>query len=109
MRGVAVCHRYRHLHGVQVSSITPHLKALESARLITRQRDASDGRVHLIEITSIGAEALRRFHDARRGLLAGLVGDGIDTEQISVASAVLERVAHQLDHDSRPHSAGPHR
>ena len=95
-------------HGVDISSITPRLKSLESAGLISRGRDAADGRVHLIEISPAGAEALERVHTARSELLMGLIGDDVDPQQVADASAVLARVASHLDHGDPDAALEPH-
>ncbi|MGW0578802.1 MarR family winged helix-turn-helix transcriptional regulator [Streptomyces sp. NPDC002920] len=86
-------------YGVDVSSVTPRIKTLESAGLIARTRHAGDGRVHLIEITEVGSEALHSLHAARRELLAGLLGTAITIQDMAAAGTVLAHIAHQLDSD----------
>lgn len=82
-------------HGVDVSSVTPRLKRLESAGLVTREREATDARAFLITITDEGARALKSVHAARRYILQQAL-EGIDPEHVAAASNVLRRVADQL-------------
>lgn len=88
--------------GVDISSITPRLKALEGSGLIARRRDPSDGRVHLIAITETGSRAVHGLHRARCELLEGLTGD-LAPGQIADAAAVLAHVARRLD-GQQPHA-----
>ncbi len=79
-------------HGVDVSSITPRLKRLESAGLVERGRVPTDARAFLISITSEGARALESVHAARRELL-GHVLDDADLDDLARTAAMLRRIA----------------
>jgi DNA-binding MarR family transcriptional regulator len=85
-------------HGVDVSSITPRLKKLESAGLLRREREPQDARAFRISIAHDGARALERVHEARRAILREALL-GIEPERVASAAEVLCRIAAQLSHD----------
>lgn len=85
-------------HGVDVSSVTPRLKKLETAGLVQRDREPSDARAFRISITADGARALESVHTARRAILAEAL-TGIDPAHVTGASDVLGRIATQLSRD----------
>ena len=82
-------------HGVDISSITPRLKRLETLGLVAREREPSDARAFLISITAAGIAALESVHAARRDILAHAISD-IDQSQLAVTAEVLTHLAHQL-------------
>ena len=82
-------------HGVDVSSITPRWKRVESSGLVERERQTSDARSFLISITDEGRRALESVHAARREILGPALA-GIDPAQVAGASAVLCRIAAEL-------------
>lgn len=79
-------------HGVDISSVTPRLKRLDSAGLVTRGRAPTDARVSLISITAQGAEALESLHAARREVFQQSL-EGVDTSQVRCAAEVLTHIA----------------
>ena len=85
-------------HGVDVSSVTPRLKRLESAGLVERGRMAGDARAFLISITTEGTRALESVHAARRDLLRQALGEA-DPVQVAGATDVLRRIADHLVQD----------
>jgi DNA-binding MarR family transcriptional regulator len=78
-------------HGVDISSVTPRLQALERLRLVTRGRDATDRRTSVISIGPAGRIALNQIHAARTKMLAELLGHA-DEAAINTVAAVLEQV-----------------
>lgn len=82
-------------HGVDVSSITPRLKRLESVGLVSRERAPTDARAFLISITDEGSHALESVHAARRETLHRAI-DGIDASRVASAADVLRRIANHL-------------
>lgn len=82
-------------HGVDVSSVTPRLKRLETAGLVNREREPTDARAFLISITDKGTHALESVHAARRQILAQAIGD-LDIAELAVAADVLAHVARHL-------------
>jgi DNA-binding MarR family transcriptional regulator len=95
-------------HGVDISSVTPRLKRLEKAGLVSRGRVPTDARASLISISSEGIRALESVHAVRREILAQVVGDA-DGAQLSVTAEVLSRMAHCLSSESGAAAAGDHR
>ncbi|MCI2264244.1 MarR family winged helix-turn-helix transcriptional regulator [Sediminivirga luteola] len=89
-------------HGVDVSSITPRLKRLESVGLVERGRTPTDARAFLISITPEGARALDSVHAARRELL-GQALDSADPDDLACTAAVLTRIAAGLSPDRPTH------
>lgn len=84
-------------HGVDISSVTPRLKRLEQAGLVSRERVPTDARGFLIRIAPEGRRALESVHAARRELLSQAVGDA-DPALVGAAAALLAQIA---DHLSR--------
>lgn len=82
-------------HGVDISSITPRLKRLETAGLVRRERVPTDARAFLITITGDGTRALHSVHAARRELLHQAL-DGTDPTHLGHAAEVLGRLATHL-------------
>jgi DNA-binding MarR family transcriptional regulator len=82
-------------HGVDVSSITPRIKALEAAEMITRNRLPDDARVSMISISTTGRRALHQIHSARRELLAAAAVD-INGVDLATASRVLAQIIDAL-------------
>lgn len=82
-------------HGVDISSVTPRLKRLEAAGLVTREREPTDARAFLISITAEGIQALESVHAARRDILEQAV-DGIEAAHLTVTANVLSRLAQHL-------------
>lgn len=91
--------------GVEVSSMTPRLQALEVEGLIERSRDASDGRVSVIAIGGPGREALQRMHAARVEAIADALGPQ-DRERLGQLIPILERVSQSLQVPPPAPSAG---
>lgn len=98
-------------HGVDVSSITPRLKRLEQAGLVTRERDRIDARSFLISIAPEGTRALESVHSARREILHQALG-GTDPALVAGAATVLRRLAGHLAQEShspdRTRTVGTH-
>ena len=75
--------------GIQDATLTHHLNGMEAEGLLTRRRDPTNRRVHLVELTEAGDAAFRRlrtvaqhydtrlragFSDADLDTLRGLLG-----------------------------------
>jgi DNA-binding MarR family transcriptional regulator len=79
-------------YGVDVSSVTPRLKALESAGLVAREALPTDARVSLISITPLGTRALESVHAVRREIIADALAT-TDRDQVEAAAKVLDTIA----------------
>lgn len=82
-------------HGVDVSSVTPRLQALEREGLIARGADPHDRRASVISIGPAGRLALERLRTARGEILAEALAGARD-EHVAIASALLMRIADHL-------------
>ena len=69
--------------GIQGATLTHHLDAMEADGLLTRRRDPSNRRVHLVELTPGGEAAFHRMRAAAmtfdRQLRTDLADDDVDT------------------------------
>jgi DNA-binding MarR family transcriptional regulator len=79
-------------YGVDVSSVTPRIKALESAGLVAREALPGDARVSLMSITPRGSRALESVHAARREIVADALAS-TDPAQVTAATQVLDTIA----------------
>lgn len=68
--------------GIQGATLTHHLDAMEADGLLTRRRDPSNRRVHLVELTPDGEAAFRRMRRAAmtfdRQLRTGLADHDVE-------------------------------
>ena len=92
-------------HGVDVSSVTPRLKALGNAGLVSRRGADHDRRVALITLTDEGRRALEDVHAARAELLHRAL-EAVGEQHLSAATEVLSRVTgHLSERGQNPGSA----
>jgi MarR family transcriptional regulator for hemolysin len=87
--------------GVKEATLTHHLNAMDSCGLLTRRRDATNRRVHIVELTRAGEEMFLRLRTAAvafdQRLRAGIVeGDLANLEH------VLDRMVHNVDSEDGP-------
>lgn len=92
-------------HGVDISSVTPRLKRLEQAGLVTRERVPTDARASLITIAPQGKSALESVHATRREILRQALGD-IDPSRLADTAGVLAHVATHLSTEPMTASTG---
>lgn len=81
---------------IQPQSLTRTLAALEDDGLVTRTRDAADGRQQRIELTGDGFEAMARDVEHRDAWLrARMAAELNETEQelLRLAAGLLDRLA----------------
>jgi MarR family transcriptional regulator for hemolysin len=77
--------------GIQGATLTHHLHGMERDGLVTRERDPTNRRVHLVELTGEGRATFRRLrtvaaaHDRR-------LRDGLTDEDLDVTRRVLARL-----------------
>jgi MarR family transcriptional regulator for hemolysin len=81
--------------GIQEATLTHHLNAMEADGLLTRRRDPSNRRFHLVELTEAGEALFQRLRTAAvtfdRELRASLSDD-----EIANLRGVLDRVRANL-------------
>ncbi|MCM0752644.1 transcriptional regulator [Brucella pseudogrignonensis] len=81
---------------IDVSSVTPRLKALEADGFIERGSDPADGRVSLISIGPLGHDAVERMHKARCDVFHDGLAD-MDSARIIDAADLLEQLSKWLE------------
>jgi DNA-binding MarR family transcriptional regulator len=86
------------LEGLAQPTTTALIKRLEEQGLVARGRDATDGRVALISLTTEGADALEEFRRRYRGALAERLHAMSDEElaELDAASRTLGRLVREL-------------
>ena len=69
--------------GIQGATLTHHLNAMEADGLVTRRRDPTNRRVHVVELTDAGEALFQRLRAAAvafdRRLRAGLADEDVAT------------------------------
>ncbi|MDQ1361543.1 MAG: MarR family transcriptional regulator, transcriptional regulator for hemolysin [Acidimicrobiaceae bacterium] len=84
--------------GVREATLTHHLNAMDTQGLITRRRDTTNRRIHVVELTDSGEEAFLRLRGAAvafdRRLRAGITGD-----ELASLEGVLDRLARNVGDD----------
>jgi DNA-binding MarR family transcriptional regulator len=80
---------------VRPPTMTRVVQALEQRRLVRRERDARDGRVHRLRATAKGRRVLQAARARRVGNLAALL-DGLSREEIASIREAAELVERAL-------------
>jgi DNA-binding MarR family transcriptional regulator len=86
--------------GVDASSITHRVQALERAGYVRRLADPADGRACVVGLSAAGEAALLRLRAARRVFLERLLA-GWEDEQRQTFSLALHRVREALETEIR--------
>lgn len=84
-----------HQLGLDVSTVSRHVKALEGKGLLARSGDPTDGRAAHLELTPAGVEALDRLRAARHRLFAEILADWPQADRTTLAP-LLARLAHDF-------------
>jgi DNA-binding MarR family transcriptional regulator len=82
--------------GLDPSTITRQVKALEDAGLATRETDPSDRRASILDLTREGRSALEATRTYRRGRLFEAMADWTDDERAEFGR-LLEQFNHAVD------------
>lgn len=77
--------------GIRGATLTHHLNAMERADLITRRRDPTNRRVHVVELTAHGEAAFDQMRGAALDFDRRLRA-GFDDDEIAVLERLLERL-----------------
>jgi MarR family transcriptional regulator for hemolysin len=86
-RRVANQRELAHAVGIREATLTHHLNAMEAGGLLTRRRDQSNRRIHIVELTDAGEQAFVRLRTAAMAFSRRL-SRGLDAVEL----AELERV-----------------
>jgi len=77
--------------GVREATLTHHLNAMEADGLLTRRRDETNRRVHVVELTEAGEAAFLRLRDAAVAFDRRL-RRGMTAEELSQLEGLLDRL-----------------
>lgn len=77
--------------GIQGATLTHHLNAMEADGLLSRKRDPSNRRVHLVELTEEGEAMFHRLRKAAAAFDKQLHGD-LTEEEVSQFERTLARL-----------------
>jgi MarR family transcriptional regulator for hemolysin len=86
--------------GLQEATLTHHLAAMESDGMVTRRRDPSNRRVHLIEVTQKGQDAFARLGEAARAFDRRM-RSGMSDAEIDQLRATLDKLVANVGADRR--------
>ena len=78
--------------GVREATLTHHLNGMEASGLLTRRRDESNRRIHVVELTAAGEAAFLRLRDAAVTFDQQL-RHGLDAEEVGLLGGLLDRLA----------------
>jgi DNA-binding MarR family transcriptional regulator len=81
---------------LDASTVTRQVLAMEAAGLVSRERDATDGRRAVITATPAGHEALAATREARAAVYEGLLADWSPADRRDLAT-LLGRLNEALD------------
>jgi MarR family transcriptional regulator, transcriptional regulator for hemolysin len=95
--------------GIREATLTHHLNSMDEQGLITRRRDPSNRRVHLVELTDAGEAAFDRLRGAATAFDKRLRA-GLSDEDIDLLAGLLGRLeANATGSASLPGSPGASR
>ncbi len=77
--------------GVREATLTHHLNAMEAEGLLSRRRDPSNRRVHIVELTETGEAAFHRLRGAAAGFDHQL-RDGFTETDLNRLGRLLDRL-----------------
>jgi MarR family transcriptional regulator for hemolysin len=87
--------------GVKEATLTHHLNSMESEGLITRQRDTTNRRIHVVELTDAGEASFVRLRTAAVAFDARLRA-GITEKEVAGLEAALDRLVRNVAADDEP-------
>jgi MarR family transcriptional regulator for hemolysin len=87
--------------GVTEATLTHHLNSMDAEGLITRQRDPTNRRIHVVELTDVGEETFLRLRTAAMAFDQRLRA-GITEKEVASLEAVLDRLVRNVGADDEP-------
>jgi MarR family transcriptional regulator, transcriptional regulator for hemolysin len=106
MRSVASQRELAQAMGIKEATLTHHLNAMETAGLITRQRDPANRRIHVVELTEAGESSFGRLREAAFVFDTQLRRNVTDQEIATLESLLGRLAANVAPPDGRPLWAG---
>jgi len=78
--------------GVREATLTHHLNSMDTRGLITRRRDATNRRIHVVELTDQGEELFTRLQQTAIAF-NGRLCEGLSEDDLDTLSALLNRLS----------------
>jgi MarR family transcriptional regulator for hemolysin len=91
--------------GVKEATLTHHLNSMDAEGLITRHRDSTNRRIHVVELTEVGEETFLRLRTAAVAFDKRLRA-GITEKEVAILDGVLERLVQNVAADDEPRPWG---
>ncbi|HXA33591.1 MAG TPA: MarR family winged helix-turn-helix transcriptional regulator [Acidimicrobiales bacterium] len=91
--------------GVKEATLTHHLNSMDAEGFITRRRDSTNRRIHVVELTEVGEETFLRLRTAAVAFDQRLRA-GITEKEVAVLDRVLERLVQNVAADDEPRPWG---
>ncbi len=87
--------------GVKEATLTHHLNAMDAGGLITRQRDTTNRRIHVVELTDAGEETFIRLRTAAMAFDQRL-RTGVTDKEVADLEGLLDRLVRNVAADDEP-------
>jgi len=87
--------------GVREATLTHHLNAMDAEGLITRQRDTTNRRIHVVALTDAGEETFLQLRTAAVAFDQRL-RTGITEKEVASLEGVLDRLVQNVAADDEP-------
>lgn len=84
--------------GVREATLTHHLNAMDSEGLITRRRDTTNRRIHVVELTESGEETFLRLRSSAVAF-DGRLRAGVTEDELASLEGVLDRLVQNVSVD----------
>jgi MarR family transcriptional regulator, transcriptional regulator for hemolysin len=81
--------------GIQGATVTHHLNAMEADGLVTRRRDPTNRRVHVVELTEAGEALFQRLRAAAVAFDRQL-RTGLADEDVATLARLLDRLCNNV-------------
>jgi MarR family transcriptional regulator for hemolysin len=91
--------------GVKEATLTHHLNSMDAEGFITRHRDGTNRRIHVVELTEVGEETFLRLRTAAVAFDKRLRA-GITEKEVAILDGVLERLVQNVAADDEPRPWG---
>jgi MarR family transcriptional regulator for hemolysin len=106
IRDVASQRELAEAMGIRDATLTHHLNAMESAGLLTRERDRANRRIHVVSLTAAGHDLFGRLREAAVAFDAQL-RHGLSPAQLQQFTAVLDQMAANVAGSHSGSHSGP--
>jgi MarR family transcriptional regulator, transcriptional regulator for hemolysin len=81
--------------GVREATLTHHLNSMDAEGLITRERDTTNRRIHVVELTEMGEETFLRLRTAAASFDQRLRA-GITEKEVANLGGILDRLVRNV-------------